>query len=894
MSLPIRNVVVSLTLLMACAARGAEPARSVREWVRDLGSPNVLVREEALEVLAQMGPAAREAADDVRPLLKDTHDTVRLRAAVALWKIEGQAEPVLPALQAGLRDRNLNSRLLAIDTLLQMGPQAKLPVPALVELLAEPAGPVAVYARQTLTRLAPRALPELGKALGHENPTVRRDLLVILAKAGPDAKETAPAIRERLRDTEPTVRLAAAQALWAVAREAEPSFPVLLELLQGPNTTLRLQVLQALAPLAPKPRTLTPVLLEVLKESNPQVRVQAAAILWDSEQRLKETLPVLTAALKDRSNFFATQMAKTTLESMGPVAKEVVPALLEAVREAGVNNPQPGIYVGQIVPKLGPDAITPLAAALRDDSPQVRTTVITALGTLGEKAAPHLAAALPKADGPDRLLIVNVLGRMGPEGGAGAAALAEVLKSDDRTLVQAAINSLGLLAHRAGPGVLALLDLMRDPKKAQFQPVVGIALGRIGPAARPALPGLLAIVQDEKASDALRLNAARALGGIGPRAREAVPVLERLMPSSKPHVAVRFAEAWWQIDPLDEKVAARVGDMLDSKDPQVAIYRGQIVDLLGRMGPSSKPAVPQLVADLKKLAPSAARSHIIAIGRIGPEARDAAPRLKEMLALPDKIYRVEMVSALLAIGAGDATLVPILKEELVRTNLTQRNEVLAALARLGPEAREARDALVQAWRSLGGDVTTQFKVAEVLAVVDPSASPEVGNWLRSQLAVPGGYSVRAAGILLRRNARDEEAWAVVRRELRDKASGNKRDAAEALGALGPAARDALPDLKLALESSDPLGRVAAALAVWKIDHAQGEQAVPVLVEVARMPTLTWPMAALEALGAMGRDARPALPALGQVYRERSAELRPFLLDAVRKIDPAGLPKLTAP
>jgi hypothetical protein len=52
--------------------------------------------------------------------------------------------------------------------------------------------------------------------------------------------------------------------------------------------------------------------------------------------------------------------------------------------------------------------------------------------------------------------------------------------------------------------------------------------------------------------------------------------------------------------------------------------------------------------------------------------------------------------------------------------------------------------------------------------------------------------------------------------------------------------------------------------------------------------------ALEALGEMGPDARPALPGLARVYRETSAELRPVLLDAVRKIDPASLPKLVAP
>src|SRR5437764_14963549 len=69
----------------------AEPAfaeRPLSAWIKDLGDPNPLVREEALEALSRLGPDAKKSVDAIRPLLKAPLNTTRLRAAIALGKIE--------------------------------------------------------------------------------------------------------------------------------------------------------------------------------------------------------------------------------------------------------------------------------------------------------------------------------------------------------------------------------------------------------------------------------------------------------------------------------------------------------------------------------------------------------------------------------------------------------------------------------------------------------------------------------------------------------------------------------------------------------------------------------------------------------------------------------------
>ena len=58
--------------------------KPLRYWIDQLKDDDVLTREEAIEVLAELGPAAKEAVPALRRFLKDEQATVRFRAAVAL------------------------------------------------------------------------------------------------------------------------------------------------------------------------------------------------------------------------------------------------------------------------------------------------------------------------------------------------------------------------------------------------------------------------------------------------------------------------------------------------------------------------------------------------------------------------------------------------------------------------------------------------------------------------------------------------------------------------------------------------------------------------------------------------------------------------------------------
>src|SRR5262249_53179457 len=155
-------------------------------WVNELQDKDLLVREEALEVLAQLGPAAKEVLPLVTKLVKDEHFTVRYRAALALWKIDRQAKPAVALLLEALKQPSSGLRLQAVQTLaqFQFGAEAKEVAPALLEALRDPELAVRQQALLTLQQFGAAGVPALTKALDHTDVTLRNQAFTLLGQLG--------------------------------------------------------------------------------------------------------------------------------------------------------------------------------------------------------------------------------------------------------------------------------------------------------------------------------------------------------------------------------------------------------------------------------------------------------------------------------------------------------------------------------------------------------------------------------------------------------------------------------------------------------------------------------------------------------------------------------------
>jgi lysophospholipase L1-like esterase len=131
----------------------------------------------------------------------------------------------------------------------------------------------------------------------------------------------------------------------------------------------------------------------------------------------------------------------------------------------------------------------------------------------------------------------------------------------------------------------------------------------------------------------------------------------------------------------------------------------------------------------------------------------------------------------------------------------------------------------------------------------------------------------ASGLLVTAEPRDvvREALGSRANDVRALAAGLRRHdspavrmaCAEALGALGPASRDAVPALFAALSDPSEIVRASSALALSRIDL--GADDVPRLLEALGSSDSYVVAFAAWTLGNMGAAARPAVPALAQAF-----------------------------
>jgi HEAT repeat protein len=179
-------------------------------------------------------------------------------------------------------------------------------VPALVELLKDPAVRVRTTAVSVLAMVAKREhlsplpgeiVPRLAGALHDPISTVRFTAVVALADIGPPAAAAAvPALRQRLVDPEPRIRSAAARAL---AKLDEGAIPVLLKDLSDANENIRAGAAHALGLFGSRGGAAVPALSAALSDGDPYVRLSAAEALTRIDPSVREIVPALARALED-------------------------------------------------------------------------------------------------------------------------------------------------------------------------------------------------------------------------------------------------------------------------------------------------------------------------------------------------------------------------------------------------------------------------------------------------------------------------------------------------------------------------------------------------------------------------------------------------------------------
>lgn len=263
--------------------------------------------------------------------------------------------------------------------------------------------------------------------------------------------------------------------------------------------------------------------------------------------------------------------------------------------------------------------ITGLLNSLKSRQPAVRRQAVRALSEQNLEppiALRQFGKTIEDEDTGVRVSSVQAMEKIGPDA---LPVLLQALASHCRRVRREAVWALGRLGPAAEPAVAPLISALqdRDPKVCQG---AARALGLIGPKAAAAAPGLLALLADT--NYLLCRMAAWALGQIGPAG---VPALIQAL--AAPDLFVR-CEAAWGLAQLGSAASAAVGALVAVlRSEKAACLYKQTEAPLEEEQPHLLETTPVFIAPRKGTSEAFCLAAIKALGDIGPAAREAIPDL---------------------------------------------------------------------------------------------------------------------------------------------------------------------------------------------------------------------------------------------------------------------------
>lgn len=261
-----------------------------------------------------------------------------------------------------------------------------------------------------------------------------------------------------------------------------------------------------------------------------------------------------------------------------------------------------------------------------------------------------------------------------------------------------------------------------------------------------------------------------------------------------------------------------------------SLVRRLALNCLGRLGPAAQSAVPAMIDTLRGDNEDSVRARAaVALAEVGSADR-VTTALEEALVDPAPRVRRDAAVALWKVTGRTDAAVPVLVDMLQRNDFDTEHAA-SGLSQMGPAAAAAVPALVARLRDRTPPGT-------------------------------GGYS--------------------------DRLDIFHRAILEAIGDIGPAAKDARGAVSEALGAPNAFVRASAAVTLWKIT-GDAEPGVTALVGVLNDPgdapndiDRRW---AMDGLGRMGPAAKATVPALRKQFKGPDEMVRQDAAAALKKIDP---------
>jgi len=213
-----------LTARAAIKEMGSNALPDLMQSLRQLQPSADESRGRALTAITCLGPAGNPALPDILPLVTNQNRQLQIRAFFALESIGPETQlvkSVVPDLMKALGDPDWTMRLAALNALAALRPPPPENAPAFFKLLDDPDGMVRDAAMHSLVaQTNPIVIPVLDKQLHDKDTCVVTVAASEIAAFGATAATSAPRLRELLNHPLLTVRQAAGDALTAITGQS--------------------------------------------------------------------------------------------------------------------------------------------------------------------------------------------------------------------------------------------------------------------------------------------------------------------------------------------------------------------------------------------------------------------------------------------------------------------------------------------------------------------------------------------------------------------------------------------------------------------------------------------------------------------------------------------------
>jgi HEAT repeat protein len=409
-----------------------------------------------------------------------------------------------------------------------------------------------------------------------------QEITLTLGKPGPKDGRIASILLTHMEDTSAFLRLVATEAIGKVRPDDAQAISMLGKALDDEERAVRAAAARALGELGPAARELIPVIVEHITRT-----ANLPTISFDRDSQRK-------SAHWKQSEHYELLECLVRIDLQGA---ETIPLVAPLLQRPDLPSRVHGLAIIARFKSKAKDAVPSLIIALKDEDELVREETARALGEIGPDAAPAvggLIEALSEKDKDPGPAFPGSPTRWISKPPANAAAealgkLGPAAKAAIPALVAAEENyhSLSALA-RIDPNVF----IPKIVKALQSSNKYGISRHRaihacieLGSLSKSALPFLIEILKDQKIHVLERSACANALASIGSEARDAIPVLIHTLreraPPEKAFISNELNYGWLRRSSAE---ALEVLSGLPGNLPPTATFTEEVIRALSEAG----------------------------------------------------------------------------------------------------------------------------------------------------------------------------------------------------------------------------------------------------------------------------------------------------------------------